>query len=255
MANRWLWLPDQDGGYSVRGVYDMLTSQEQPQLHPNMELIWHKQVPLKVFILAWLLMRDRLPTKNNLANRGFIPLEARLCVTGCRHVEDVNDLFLSCPTFGALWPLVRAWLGVVRVDSQETSDHFVQFINYAGCSRSRRSFFHLIWLLCISVLWNEQNDKIFRNRQSSLPHMLDKVKSSSLWWLKASNVVFSLGTHMLWSIPLSCLGIDWLGCNLVWTLTFSWLFWHTLCCNNYVVRVYIIHFCLFKFFFFNSNVK
>jgi len=131
-----MWLPDQDGGYSVRGVYDMLTSQEQPQLHSNMELIWHKQVPLKVSILAWRLLRDRLHTKNNLANRGVIPLEARLCITGCGHVEDVNHLFLSCPTFGALWPLVRAWLGVVGVDSQATSYHFLQFIKYAGCSRS-----------------------------------------------------------------------------------------------------------------------
>ena len=39
-------------------------------------------------------------------------MEARLCVAGCRHVEDLNHLFLSCPTFGALWPLVRAWLGI-----------------------------------------------------------------------------------------------------------------------------------------------
>ena len=38
VADTWLWLPDQDGGYLVREVYDMLTSQEQPQLHPNMEL-------------------------------------------------------------------------------------------------------------------------------------------------------------------------------------------------------------------------
>jgi len=101
-----------------------------------MELIWHKQVSLKVYILAWRLLRDRLPTKNNLANRGILPLEARLCVIGCGYVEDVNYMFLSCPTFGALWPLVWAWLGVVGVDSQSVSDHFLQFINYAGCSRS-----------------------------------------------------------------------------------------------------------------------
>ncbi|KEH32906.1 hypothetical protein MTR_3g011275 [Medicago truncatula] len=42
-SDRWLWLPDQTGGYTIRGVYDMLTSQEQPMLHQNMELIWHKQ--------------------------------------------------------------------------------------------------------------------------------------------------------------------------------------------------------------------
>jgi len=86
----------------VRGVYDMLTSQEQPYIHQNMELIWHKQVPLKVSVLAWRLLRDRLPTKFNLADRGIIPVEARFCVTGCGQVEDVNHMFLPCPIFGAL---------------------------------------------------------------------------------------------------------------------------------------------------------
>lgn len=208
VLDRWLWLPNHDDGYSVRGVYDMLTSQEQPQLHHNVDLIWHKQVPLKVSILAWRLMRDRLPTKLNLANRGIPSVEERLCVAGCGIVEDVTHLFLSCATFGALWPMVRHWLGVVGVDSQSTSDHFVQFIHYAGCSRGRRSFFHLIWLLCVSVLWNERNDRLFRNRQSTVPQLLDKVKLTSLWWLKASNVVFSFGTHQWWSSPLLCLGID-----------------------------------------------
>jgi hypothetical protein len=77
-SDRWLWLPDQNGGYSVRGVYDLLTAQELPHLHQNLELIWHKQVPLKVSVFAWRLLRDHLPTKENLANRGIISVEARL---------------------------------------------------------------------------------------------------------------------------------------------------------------------------------
>jgi len=89
-------------------------------------------------------MRDRLPTKENLASRGVLSLEARSCIDGCGHVEDVNHLFLSCPYFGALWPLVRAWLGVVGVESQFISDNFLQFINYVGGLRSRCSFFYLI---------------------------------------------------------------------------------------------------------------
>lgn len=148
--DRWVWLLGPIGGYNVRGVYDLLTSQEQPHIHQNIELIWHKQVPLKVSVLAWRLLRDRLPTKANLTNRGILPMEARLCVTGCGHVEDVSHVFLSCPFFSALWPMVRrAWLGVKGVDSPAPSDHFMQFIQYAGGLKSRRSFFHLIWLQCV----------------------------------------------------------------------------------------------------------
>jgi len=64
----------------------------------------------------------------------------------------VNHLFLSCPSYGALWPLVRDWLGVAGVEDQVVSDHVQQFIHYAGVSKSRWSFFHLIWLLCVWVL-------------------------------------------------------------------------------------------------------
>ena len=201
-------------GYTVCGVYDLLTSQEQPLLHQNLELIWHKKVPQKVYIFAWRLLRDRLPTKENLANRGIISMEVRLCIAGCGHVEDLNHLFLSCPSSGVLWPLVQAWLGVEGVESQIISDYFLQFIHYTGGLKSRRSFFHLIWLLSVWVLCNDRNDRLFRNKQSSLPQMLDKVKSYSLRWLKTSNVVFSFGSHNWWSNPLLCLGIARLFCNL-----------------------------------------
>ena len=179
-SDRWIWLPDQSGGYTVRGVYDLLTSQEQPLLQQNLELIWHKQVPLKVSIFVWRMLRDRLPTKENLANLGIISMKAWLCRAGCGQVEDLNHLFISCPYFGALWPLVWAWLGVAGAQSQVISNHFLQFIHYAGVLKSRRSFFHLIWLLCVWVLLNDRNDRLFKNKHSSLPHMLDKVKSFSL---------------------------------------------------------------------------
>ncbi|AES96765.1 hypothetical protein MTR_5g041190 [Medicago truncatula] len=156
-SDMWLWLPDQSGGYTVCGVYDMLTVQ-------------------------------------NLANRGIVSMDSRLCLAGCGQVEDVNHLFLSCPVFGALWPLVRDWLGVEGAESQVILNRGVRF-------------FHQIWLLCVWVLWKDQNDKLFRNTHSSLPHMLDKVKSYSLWWLKAGNVAFRFSTQNWWSNPLVCLGI------------------------------------------------
>jgi len=45
--------------------------------------------------------------------------------------------------------MVRAWLGVEGVDSHAISDHFLQFIQYVGGLKSRRSLFHLIWLQCV----------------------------------------------------------------------------------------------------------
>ncbi|CAJ2661595.1 unnamed protein product [Trifolium pratense] len=107
LPDRWLWLFDPDHGYSVRDAYQLLTSQELVTLDACYDLVWHKQVPLKVSILAWRLLQDRLPTKINLASRGILSSTATSCVSGCGGVESVHHLFLSCEIFGSLWALVR----------------------------------------------------------------------------------------------------------------------------------------------------
>jgi len=92
---------------------------------------------VKVSILAWRLLRDRLPTKINLYNRGIITDKDISCVAGCRHVEIAHRLFLHCDTFKSLWQQVRAWLGFSGVDQQTLGAHFLQFTNYLGGIKTR----------------------------------------------------------------------------------------------------------------------
>ncbi|GAU33269.1 hypothetical protein TSUD_279430 [Trifolium subterraneum] len=102
----WQWQPGLDSGYIVCGAYQLLTEQVVPPLDGASGLIWHPQVPLKVSILAWWLLRDRLPTKVNLITRGILSVAASLCVFGCGEAESAHHLFLSCSTFGSLWHLL-----------------------------------------------------------------------------------------------------------------------------------------------------
>ncbi|MCI44378.1 70 kDa peptidyl-prolyl isomerase, partial [Trifolium medium] len=86
------------------------------------DLIWHKQVPLKVSILAWRLLRDRLPTKVNLASRGIITPDAQSCVAVCGGIESAQHLFISCSFFGSPWSSVRSWIDVSSVPPQNLAD-------------------------------------------------------------------------------------------------------------------------------------
>jgi hypothetical protein len=52
-------------------------------------LIWHKQVPLKVSVIAWRLLRNRFSTKDNLVRRHIIPPDASIC-TGCGGAETAH---------------------------------------------------------------------------------------------------------------------------------------------------------------------
>lgn len=84
----------------------MLTADDSQVVEASSKLIWHRQVPTKVSIMAWRLHRNRLPTKSNLLARNIISLEAQRCVTGCGEVETVQHLLVSCAVFSELWSLV-----------------------------------------------------------------------------------------------------------------------------------------------------
>ncbi|PNX56433.1 kinesin-like protein, partial [Trifolium pratense] len=130
--NIWQWQPNLDTGYTVRGAYQFLTAQDAVTLNVATGLIWHPQVPLKVSILSWRLLWDRLPTKANLVSQGILSQEAHYCVSECGVIESALHVFLSCSALGSLWSLVSSWIGSPVVPAQTISDHFVQFTSSAG---------------------------------------------------------------------------------------------------------------------------
>ena len=172
-------------------------------------MVWHKQFPLKVSIVTWRLLKDRLPTKINLQRRGSLQASTNTCVSGCGMAESSSHLFLHCDVFSSLWHHIRSWIGIYGADPQNISDHFYQFIHYSGYSKARRSFLQLIWLLCVWLVWNERNNMLFNNIETSIDQLLEKAKFHSLWWLKAHNTFFVYGSQRWWSDPLFYLSIDW----------------------------------------------
>ncbi|XP_045802599.1 uncharacterized protein LOC123896228 [Trifolium pratense] len=191
----------------VAGGYQILTHQASDALHDAENLIWHPQVPLKVSIFAWRLLRDRLPTRANLVSRGVLSSTADACVFGCGVTESAHHLFLSCSTVGSLWDLVRAWVGISPMDFTTLRDHFVQFTVSAGASRARRSFLQLLWLVCVWVIWTERNHRLFKG-STDTPHLLlDKIKLFSFRWLKSTSITLASNYHSWWSDPLLCLGL------------------------------------------------
>jgi len=148
-------------GYTASGAYRLLTVTLPSNDHIPTNLLWRKDVPLKVSVFAWRLFRNRLPSKTDLFRRGIILAEARSCVTGCELHESEWHLFLSCSFFSQLWQLVRNWLCVHSADPAHILDHFIQFSSSIGFGTSRCSFMHLIWFATIWVIWKERNARIF----------------------------------------------------------------------------------------------
>ncbi|CAJ2670980.1 unnamed protein product [Trifolium pratense] len=204
--DRWQWRLDPDAGYTVRGAYQALISHALVTMDAADNLVWHPQVPLKVSIFAWRLLRDRLPTRVNLVTRRVLSSTASTCVFGCHEAESAHHLFISCRIVSSLWDLVRAWIGIPLVDSSTLRGHFTQFTFSAGVSRARRSFLQLIWLVCVWVVWTERNHRLFSGSAETPLILLDKIKLFSFRWLKSTSITLALNYHSWWSNPMLCLG-------------------------------------------------
>ena len=124
----------------MRGAYQTLTSSVPPIADATVDLAWHKQAPLKASIVAWRLLKDRLPTRLNLHKRGVFEAATTSCVSGCGIAESAPHLFLHCPVFGSLWQHIRSQLDVSGADPQNISEHLHQFIHSTGHSKAPRSF-------------------------------------------------------------------------------------------------------------------
>jgi len=100
--DRWRWLLDTVAGYSVKGTYQYITTSVNSLERSMFDAVWQRQVPLKVSVFTWRLLRQRLPTRDNLLCRGIICQDGTSCIGGCGFSETVAHLILQCDVFGSV---------------------------------------------------------------------------------------------------------------------------------------------------------
>jgi len=124
----------------------MLTSQVVQTPDLLFDLIWRKQVPLKVSILVWWLLRNRLPTKDNLLLHGILLHTNQHCVAGCADNETAQHLLLSCPFFCSF----------VGQDSVLVGRSYNRAVWCVSSFLSVCSFNK--WIVCLSLLYAAYSD-------------------------------------------------------------------------------------------------
>jgi len=152
-------------------------------------------------------LRDRLPTKDNLYRRNVVGVDDQLCVGGCGEVETSSHLFLHCNVFGSVWNHIYRWINVATVMPCDASSLFHQFIFMGGAAKSRRFILQVIWCATLWEIWKERNNRILKNKNSSILQVVDKIKSSTFMWLKGKYVCLPSNYHGWWLNPFAILGI------------------------------------------------
>jgi len=225
--DKWRWLLDPIHGYLVRGVYRFLTTSDEPVVRDIVDDVWHKHIPSKVSLFVWRLLRNRLPTKENLARRSILPSTELACTANYGNSETAHRIFIGCGIADCVWLHVRAWLGICSVAPNVLRHHFVQFSYMAGMPRSSHIFFKVVWLACVWILWKERNHRIFKNMAFDPSVLIEKVKLNSFLWLKSIRCrlisVFMTGENIR-----SFVWVSTCNCFLFMVSSLLWHQWH---CN------------------------
>ena len=139
-------------------------------VQPERSVIWiwkTKCVP-KIKFFGWLLLVDRLNTRNMLKRRKKFLQEGYHCVLCQDGVEEIAEhLFFQCTSAASRWFA----LGITWDEHSNIHQKL-----YLARNEFRQPFFMDIFLIGAWCLWNEGNNYIFKNKPPSIVAWKASVK-------------------------------------------------------------------------------
>ena len=144
--------------------------------------LWKLKVLSKVAVFAWRLLKDRLPTRDNL-RRKQIELQDYLCPF-CRIMEEsIDHLFFHCSKVLPIWRESLSWVNLVGVFPHHLRQHFIQHMyqTYEGMTATRWKWW---WLALTWTIWKHKNNIVFSNNTFNANKMMDEAVFLLWTWLK-----------------------------------------------------------------------
>jgi hypothetical protein len=110
-----IWNLTPSGEYSATSVYN---AQFFVATQTNMnKLVWKVWAPPKIKFFAWLAIRNRLWTSDRLERRGWDNFG--ICPLCKQYNETTTHLFLHCQYTKRLWEMIRDWLDLTSIWTNE----------------------------------------------------------------------------------------------------------------------------------------
>lgn len=123
-----------------------------PQVHHVFRWLWRTYCQPKYKVFFWLLLKDRLSTRNIL-RRKSMHLESYNCEL-CRTAveETLSHLFLECPSAKSCW-------GILNLNTPAQSN--LPEVVFVFKNQLNSEFFLNVVILMCWTIWGARNDLIF----------------------------------------------------------------------------------------------
>ena len=147
-----MWLAKPSGEYTTKSTYSLLMNPSTTGSDgKTFKIIWKLKIPPRAVVFCWRLIKNRLPTRDNLQSRNVVIQEVHCPLCRCVQ-EEASHLFFNCKmTIGLWWESMR-WIQVVGPLPVSPASHFTQFYEGFGAAvnHSRRCGW---WIALTSSIW------------------------------------------------------------------------------------------------------
>ncbi|PWA71177.1 RNA-directed DNA polymerase, eukaryota [Artemisia annua] len=160
--DKWNWLGDKSGNFSVSSVRRLMYSESD--YSNNYVLRWCNWLPAKCNVFIWQAEMSKIPTSDALRRRNMVGVEGLCSICG-EDLESVEHLFTTCWVAMLVWNHICNWTRV---------QHFFAFSfralievhEHVGLKGKAKKVFQGIIFLSCWVIWRARNKLKFEGKKS-----------------------------------------------------------------------------------------
>lgn len=162
-----------NGRYSITLGYEKLIG--TAERWEIAELLWNKYAVPKHSFISWLIVQNRIMTKDRLQSRG-VDLEDMNCIL-CRtgSPESTEHLFIQCTWINDIWKEMQNWLGV------QTQNNGIKGlllkIKKKKWVRDTKELIATAYEAVVYQTWIARNSLIFRKKRLEEANVIQQVKN------------------------------------------------------------------------------
>ncbi|KAH1215344.1 putative ribonuclease H protein [Glycine max] len=194
------WRADPAGYYSTMSAYYLLKAEDSPNpVDSNYKTIWSLHIPPRASAFTWRILKNRLPTRDNLRRRN-VELPSYNCPLCDQEGETVGHIMYSCRKTCHLWWETLRWVNRMGPFSLQPNCHLLQFSQWSG-KRNVDNRWKALWIALSMTIWKHRNALVFNNQDFCSEKVMDEALFLTWSWINCMEKGFHIHFNQ-WS---SCL--------------------------------------------------
>ncbi|XP_071700547.1 uncharacterized protein [Rutidosis leptorrhynchoides] len=182
----WYWDMSSKGVFTSKILSDLI---DEKLFHSNGSFssgtIRKSLIPKKVEVFVWRVLKGRIPVLVELDKRG-VDLHSVRCPICDNDIESICHSLLTCEKVRNVWHKIFDWWSVRRPPNLDLRSLLSVNSWHINSDLGKHMWQAVTWT-CIYHLWKNRNEKVFKNKDWTVPVAVCEIQVKSFEWVARRN--------------------------------------------------------------------